>query len=290
MQRGCLVVIGGPVIARKLGHAAQQAFFRAGPNQHMAIRAADPEGCAKAAGTRRFWQFARKPLRVAAQAGGAAFSERAKHASRASGRADRCAKVHHGLRIVTRARIRRQRRCVHADDRFRLGQRHRNCKQPSDNSLNICVNYDGFLIKRNSCYRCCRVSADTRQPHQRRRIARKSPAMVAHHCARAGMQVARPRIIAKPGPFLHDRRNRRGGQRANCWPACQKPRVIGLDRRHSRLLEHDFRQPDGVWVRPQARQRPPWQQPAMQVVPGQQQLRGGGLAGQFRLGSVGALG
>ena len=110
----------------------------------------------------------------------------------------------------------------------------------------------------------------------------KHPAMVAQHRDRAGMQIARARIIAEPGPHpQHASCEARpseatSGQRAKNFS-------IRPDHFDAGLLQHDFGQPDPIRIA-LARQRPPRQPAAMAVIPVEQQRGAGGAAfGQSQL-------
>ena len=91
---------------------------------------------------------------------------------------------------------------------------------------------------------------------------------------RGAMQVARPRVIAKPGPCCHDRIAVCPGQITDRWPAAYKVQKIGNDRCHNCLLQHDFRQPYMIgWCQlwPAAA---PGQRAAMPVIPVKQGISG----------------
>ena len=62
------------------------------------------------------------------------------------------------------------------------------------------------------------------------------------------MQVARTGVITQPCPQFEHGIERRRGQRIDGRKALEKTLVVGNDRRHLRLLQHDFRQPDAVSI------------------------------------------
>jgi len=76
-------------------------------------------------------------------------------------------------------------------------------------------------------------------------------AAVVIRCDRpcAFQQVPGACVIAKPGPFPHDRRVIGGCQIAHGWPKCGEAVEICLDRSNGGLLQHDLGQPDAIWVR-----------------------------------------
>jgi hypothetical protein len=104
--------------------------------------------------------------------------------------------------------------------------------------------------------------------------------MVAQHLNRAGMQIACPRIIAKPGPHPQNIVERSAAERADVGPARQKSLEIGSDGLDAGLLQHDFRQPHAIGIGAFAGWRPPRQFSAMAVVPCKQQR---GAVGSRRL-------
>ena len=106
----------------------------------------------------------------------------------------------------------------------------------------------------------------------------KLPAMLAGDDVGAFLEVAGARIIAEPGPRLHDVVGLGGGQCRGIRPALDEGaeiRLHGLDRG---LLQHDLGQPDAVRVGPRRRagRRAPRQLAVMAVVPFEQ--RGGDFA------------
>src|SRR5262245_51734433 len=68
------------------------------------------------------------------------------------------------------------------------------------------------------------------------------------HLARRAMQVARPRVIAEPGPPGQDVVERRGRQRAHRGKARQPLLEVGDDCLGARLLQHDLADPNGVRI------------------------------------------
>ena len=99
--------------------------------------------------------------------------------------------------------------------------------------------------------------------------------MALNHHPRAFAEIARPRIIAKPGPGLHEIVGIGPTQLFNRRPERKKTGEIGFDRFDRRLLQHHFRQPDMVGVGPDACLAPrwwhaPWQVAMVGVIPVQQ--------------------
>jgi len=99
--------------------------------------------------------------------------------------------------------------------------------------------------------------------------------VVAPHRDRAGVQIARPRIIAEPGPHSQHIVERGLAERVDVRPARQKLPEIRPHRFDAGLLQHDFRQPNPIGIGAFAGWRPPRQLAAVAVVPCQQQRRAG---------------
>src|SRR5262245_19336506 len=83
------------------------------------------------------------------------------------------------------------------------------------------------------------------------------------------MQVAGARVIAEPGPGPQNILKAGGRERPDCGPLRQEPRVVRRHRLDCRLLQHDFGQPDTIWICQLSRPRPPWQHARMPVIPGE---------------------
>ena len=62
------------------------------------------------------------------------------------------------------------------------------------------------------------------------------------------MQIARPRVVAEAGPEFEYRFKRRRRQFGDAREAIEKALVVGNDRTHLRLLQHDLRQPDAIRI------------------------------------------
>src|SRR5262245_14781733 len=95
-------------------------------------------------------------------------------------------------------------------------------------------------------------------------------AMALDHGLGAGVEMARARVIAEPGPELEYVLERRRRERAHARPARGKAREIGHDRLDGGLLQHDLGEPDAIGVGPLAGERAPGKFAAMAVVPGQE--------------------
>src|SRR4029077_7346415 len=90
---------------------------------------------------------------------------------------------------------------------------------------------------------------------------------------RAGMEIARPRVVAQTLPGMQHVVELRQGERFDIGPALEEAREVRTDGRDRGLLQHDLAEPHAIRIGRLARQRAPRQAAAMPVVPGEQ-LRG----------------
>ena len=107
------------------------------------------------------------------------------------------------------------------DPRPRAGQRRGKREQARDDPLDIGVDHDGALIERDRGDRGGGVGADAGQGAQLGLGGGEKAVMLGRDLARAGDQVARAGIIAKPRPGGHHLALVGGGERldtsASAW-------------------------------------------------------------------------
>jgi hypothetical protein len=72
--------------------------------------------------------------------------------------------------------------------------------------------------------------------------------MLIHDLARAGMEIARTRVIAEPGPEPEHMVEARGGQLLHRRKAFEETLVISRHGFDAGLLQHDFREPHPVGI------------------------------------------
>ena len=276
-----------PVGRGNFGHAAEQALVLALAQQHRAIAAHGDEGSADALRPFELRQPVGKPFGIAETQRGAVAVERAQHAGRPARRADRRAEIHHRLREVARPRLRHQLLDDLVDRRLRLGQRRLDRLQPRDHPLDIAVDDRGRPAMGDRRDGGRRVAADAGQLEQAFDRVGEPPAMFAGDDVGAFLEVAGARIVAEAGPCLHDVVGFGAGERRDIRPARDEGAEIRLHRLDRRLLQHDFREPDAVGVRPRRRRRrhAPGQVAMVAVVPGEQP--GGDCAAIFALAIAG---
>ncbi len=216
-------------------------------------------------------RLARKRLRIAAQPRRAIRHPGAERAGRLHRRADGGAEVHQRLREIAGARVGHER--MRQPLNLRLGRRQflLDREQPRHHPLDIAVDRHRAGIEGDRRNRRRGVAPDAGQRDQLSLGAGKAAAF--RHRDRAGMQVARPRVVAEPGPEPQHVVERRRRERIDIRPAREEAREIRPDRFHGGLLEHDLGEPHAIRVDRLARLRAPRQHAAMAVVPGQQVAR-----------------
>ncbi len=101
-----------------------------------------------------------------------------------------------------------------------------------------------------------------------------------HHRPGAGVQIARARVVAEPGPGLEHVVERGCGQRLHVRPACDETAEVRRHGRHRGLLQHDFRQPNPVGIRGRTATGAPGQIATVKVIP-VEQVGGGRLLVRF---------
>ena len=116
------------------------------------------------------------------------------------------------------------------------------------------------------------LAADAGERGQFGGAAGEVAAMRADNLLRAAVQVARPGVVAEPGPVFDDAFDGRRRQGRDIGETGEKTLVVGDDRRHLGLLQHDLGQPDPVGV--------------ATALPGQVMAAGGLLPGDQALGKA----
>ncbi len=273
-QRIALVKIRRPFRRRHFRHAAEEPLRRPGAHQQISVGAAHDKSRAAAQDAFPFRHAARKAFGVAARIGRTAFVPWTQRAGRFLRRAERGAEIHHRLREIAGAMLWRNLTRKPAQFRLRPGQRRLNCKQPRHHPLDIAVHRARRCIEGNRGNRGRRVVADARQRTQLGLARRKYAAMALDDGTGAGMQIARARIVAEPGPGLEHLIERCRCERMHVAPAREEAVVIRRHGPHRGLLQHDFGEPDPIRIGALAFARTPRQRPAMAVVPGKQRCGG----------------
>ena len=255
-----------PIRAWQCAHPAQQPLVRAAHQPDMAV-ALDPPAMAQPVRLHLFRCLDRKSGRVGSCKGSAVLPQRTNAAGRVTRRADGRAQIHHGLRKIAGPRVRCNTVGGGADCRARGRQRGINGKQARHHPFDIGVHHHRPPAKGDRRDGGSGIGAHAWQAAQPLLGIGKASAMVTHHRPRAGKQIARPRIITKPRPCRHDVRVLRRRQLLHSRPAGGESGEIGPNRRHCRLLQHHFGQPDTIGVaRIGARRRAPGQAARMNII------------------------
>ena len=198
------------------------------------------------------------------------------------GRTQRCAQIEQRLREVTRTGARvgiaaqYRRRGAHGGPYAGQGIGQR--EQAGRDTLHIGIDRHGGDAEPNRGHGVGGVDANARQCQQTGDGARKSAQF--HHRAGAGVQVPRPRVIAKPGPQAQHRVQIGGGERLDRGKPAYEGFIIGYDGGDGRLLQHDLAEPDPVRIGRPPRDGAPGQVAAMTVVPGEQSASGEDASGK----------
>ena len=200
---------------------------------------------------------------------GAERRQRTGRAVRRSRRANKRAELHQRLNGIAGARRAHERRGLFANERRNLARRRLHCVKTRDDALDIAVDGGAGLIESDGGDRRRRIGTYSGKPAQRRFVARKSAGKFDDRTG-AGVQIARPGVVAEPRPLRENVIERRARQIIDRRPARQEGRIALLHRRDGRLLQHDFGEPDPIGVRRFARPRAPGQLAPMGVVPGEQ--------------------
>ena len=258
--------INGPGRARQFDRAAQQPFGRAGAQQNAAVRRLREERRAPALRPRLARALAGPALRLTGCSAVAVRLQGTGWAIRAARRADRRADVHQRLREVARPVSRGQGRGGGGDGAAGLGDRRVDGAQPRHDARDIAVHRRSAPVERDRGDRRRGIGADSGQRAQLR-LALREGAAAPRHFARAGVHVARPRIIAKPGEGAHDVFQRGGGEVFDARPKRNEAFEIGGRRARRGLLQQDFGEPDAVGVGALAGLGAPRKSSAMAIPP-----------------------
>ena len=236
------------------------------------VRPPEHEGRAAPQLPSRFGDLARKHLRIARTPCRAGLRPGTQHAGRLFRRANARPEIHQSLREI--ACPPRRQKALGEPPNLRLGGRQLRFhgKQARDHAFSIAVDRGRSRPESDGCDRGCAVGADAGQRTKLGFALREVSPMALDHCLRAGVQIARPRVVAKSRPQLEHIFERRARKNAHVWPAGSKAREIRGNGFYRRLLQHDLGEPYPIRVRLLARQCAPGKHAAMAVIPAEQRL------------------
>ena len=127
-----------------------------------------------------------------------------------------------------------------------VGGRAGHSKEPREHALDVAVeNRDGFAAAEREDSPG-RGAANARQRHKRGKAHGKFAAIFSADALRCAMQVACPGVVAKTRPQMQDSVDWSLGESRDIRKARDETLVVGNDRDHLRLLQHDFRDPHSI--------------------------------------------
>ena len=136
-------------------------------------------------------------------------------------------------------------------------------EEPCDDALNVRVEDGNRLVECESHNGRSRIGPDSRQRAQEVEVAGNATAELRENCLRRAVQVARPGVVSKALPVLHDLLFICDGEGCDIGKSLHPSPKIRLNGGNSRLLEHEFGNQNGIW----RWIRPPWQDPPMDAEP-----------------------
>ncbi len=126
-----------------------------------------------------------------------------------------------------------------------------------------------FFAEGDRRHRRGSIGADAGKRSQARLIVGKATA-APRNLLGAGVEIARPGVIAEPGEGFDHFVEGGGGERLDPRPAREEAPVIGGNGGSGGLLQQDFRQPDVIGIGRLARRDAPRQVAAVDVPPSEQ--------------------
>ena len=121
-------------------------------------------------------------------------------------------------------------------------------KDSSQHSTNVRIDCRHRFLIREACHRACRVPSDTRQLLQLVGVIRKSAVVCLADHARQRVKISRSRVVAEALPLFHDRFGAGAGQLVDRGESGHEARVVLEHSTDLRLLQHEFRDEDGIGV------------------------------------------
>ena len=118
--------------------------------------------------------------------------------------------------------------------------------QAREHALDVAVENGVSLAVRLREDRCGGAATDAGQRLQGVDVAWQFAGVLADATLRCGVQVARPRVVAEPGPQRKHAIERRLGETGEIGQCGHKALEIRDHHRDLGLLQHDFRQPDAI--------------------------------------------
>ena len=265
--------LGPPRRRWQLDHPAEQALLRPAAEQHGAVLPHKPEGHAVAQRARALRRATRQALGRAFRVAFAGALPGAGVAAGLARRADAGTEIHQRLRIVAGPPLWCELGGEPVENRLGRRQRRLHGAKAGDHALDVAVDDGRRPVMGDGRDRCGGVAPDPGQRPQRGLLVRELPVVIGQKPPRAGVQVARPRVVAESLPGVEHLVELGAGQSLEARPALQETLEVAGHHRHRGLLQHDLAEPDPVGVGPGAGRRAPGQVAAVAVVPVQQRRR-----------------
>ena len=121
-------------------------------------------------------------------------------------------------------------------------------EEAGEHANDIAVEHRRGLVERNAANRAGGVTADAGQRHQFIELFRKPSPVLIDNGPRRLLKVSRAQIVAQTFPEFEDGIGSGAGQRAHVRKAAHPAPPVGDDGLDLRLLEHNFRNPNGVGI------------------------------------------
>ena len=102
------------------------------------------------------------------------------------------------------------------------------------------------MVARNRADGSCRVAPDARELQQRLEVERHDAAVFRHDDLGGLLEIARAAVVSEPLPELHELVVRAGCECGDVGERLEEALEIRQHGRDTRLLQHDFRNPDAV--------------------------------------------
>src|SRR6202521_2538520 len=194
--------------------------------------------------------FLGQTIREAQLARAAKLCDRTEKTLRSARTAKRRAKLHHrlvpfagGFRVKQMIRI-----FLQIPPTICFAQVAANRAEPREHAGNIAIEHSVLRAVGNAEDRSRSVVADAGEREGPVEVSRKFSTVFCDDLLRGLLQIACAAVITEPRPQSQDFFLRSLGESADIRETREESFVIRDHRCHARLLEHDLREPDAVWV------------------------------------------
>jgi hypothetical protein len=152
------------------------------------------------------------------------------------------ANFHQSLIEITRMPSRKQliRSMLDRAAKFCLVDISAQCQHPRHNPRHVAVEDCVGLRKGDAKNSSRRIVSDAGERANRFPVTGKTAIMFTHKGLRGTMKIASPPVVAKPRPSREDFLGRSLSERPDIRKSTDEAAVIGNDRVHLCLLQHDF--------------------------------------------------